>query len=550
MERRHWLMPLLLLLALTAGGASLRAEEPPTRQPRQPVGPIDDTAKTEAAKKASESDYELYKIFADTLDQIERNYVKDVSRRELMEAAIKGALEKLDPYSNYINPDEISRFRTSVEHQFGGIGIQIGMEDGQLKVISPLLGTPAYRAGLESGDAILEIDGKSTEGIQIDEAVKLLKGEPDTKVTLVVRHAGSREKTTISVTREIVHVETVLGDSRKSDDTWDFMLDRDKHIGYIRITAFGRDTAAEVKEAVEALQKEGLKGLIIDLRFNPGGLLSAAIEVSDLFISEGKIVSTKGRNTPERTWEAVKDGTFEGFPMVVLVNHYSASASEIFSAALQDHKRAVVIGERTWGKGSVQNVIELEEGKSALKLTTAGYHRPSGKNIHRYPEAKESDEWGVMPDKGYEVKMNGSQTAQLIEYRRRRDILIGKHEKALSSSDAKQSDVPEKSEAEPKTEDAEKPVDADKPAADEKPAVESDATPAEPAEEKPAEDKPADEAPASEEKPAAEEAKEETKEDDEPVDVTTSLSKVDPQLQKAVDYLSTELARGPEESTP
>lgn len=546
MERRHWLMPLLLLVTLIAGGASLRAEEPPSGQP---VGPINDTAQAEAAKKASESDYELYKIFADTLDQIERNYVKDISRRELMEAAIKGALEKLDPYSNYINPDEISRFRTSVEHQFGGIGIQIGMEDGQLKVISPLLGTPAYRAGLESGDVILEIDGKSTEGIQIDEAVKLLKGEPDTKVTLVVRHAGEREKSTISVTREIVHVETVLGDSRKSDDTWDFMLDHDKHIGYIRITAFGRDTAAEVKEAVEHLQKEGLKGLIIDLRFNPGGLLSAAIEVSDLFISEGKIVSTKGRNTPERTWEAVKDGTFEGFPMVVLVNHYSASASEIFSAALQDHHRAVVIGERTWGKGSVQNVIELEEGKSALKLTTAGYHRPSGKNIHRYPEAKESDEWGVMPDKGYEVKMDGSQTARLIEYRRRRDILIGKHEKALASGEAA---TPEAAEKPSSTEDETKPAEppADKPAVEEKPAVESDATPAAPAEGKPAEETPADQ-----DKPAADEAapatdKTESGEATKPVDLTTSLSKVDPQLQKAVDYLSTELARGPDESTP
>lgn len=545
MERRHWLLSLVLLVVLSAGGATLRAE--------QPSGPTVDAAKTAEAKK-SESDYELYKIFADTLDQIERNYVKDVSRRELMEAAIKGALEKLDPYSNYINPDEISRFRTSVEHQFGGIGIQIGVEDGQLKVISPLLGTPAYRAGLESGDAILEIDGKSTEGIQIDEAVKLLKGEPDTKVKLVVRHAGEREKSTIEVTREIVHVETVLGDSRKSDDSWDFMLDRDKRIGYIRITAFGRDTAADVKKAVEELQKEGLKGLIIDLRFNPGGLLSAAIEVSDLFITEGKIVSTKGRNTPERTWEAVKDGTFEGFPMVVLVNHYSASASEIFSAALQDHKRAVVIGERTWGKGSVQNVIELEEGKSALKLTTAGYHRPSGKNIHRYPEAKESDEWGVMPDKGYEVKLNGSQTAQLIEYRRRRDILIGKHEKALASTELAKGKPNAAGEDAKPAENADQPAEYAPPAAAEQPAVESDATPAEPAQDNPADEKPTEEKPTEDAAPEVDKAAPSDKTDAEhanlPVDLSTSLSKVDPQLQKAVDYLSTELARGPEATTP
>jgi carboxyl-terminal processing protease len=240
--------------------------------------------------------------------------------------------------------------------------------------------------------------------------------------------------------------------------------------------------------------------------------------------------------------------------MVVLVNHYSASASEIFSAALQDHERAVVIGERTWGKGSVQNVIELEEGKSALKLTTAGYHRPSGKNIHRYPEAKESDEWGVMPDKGYEVKLNGSQTARLIEYRRRRDILIGKHEKALASGEAaKPYEAPEPatSDEKPAADETEKTTEADKPAAEEKPAVESDASPAEPAEAKPAADKPADEAPASDEQPAADKAKdEEVKDDAGPIDMTTSLSKVDPQLQKAVDYLSTELARGPEASTP
>ena len=148
-----------------------------------------------------------------------------------------------------------------------------------------------------------------------------------------------------------------------------------------------------------------MRGLILDLRFNPGGLLAAAIEVSDLFIATGRIVSTKGRNSPERVWDAQKEGTFDGFPMVVLVNRYSASASEIVAACLQDHKRAVIVGERTWGKGSVQNVIELEDGHSALKLTTAGYRRPSGKNIHRFPDAKESDEWGVMPDNGYEVKL-------------------------------------------------------------------------------------------------------------------------------------------------
>ena len=189
------------------------------------------------------------------------------------------------------------------------------------------------------------------------------------------------------------------------------------------MTAFSRDTAGELQRALEQLQSAGMRGLILDLRFNPGGLLNAAIEVSDLFISEGRIVSTKGRSTPERSWDAHKAGTFEGFPMVVLVNRFSASASEIVSACLQDHKRAVIMGERTWGKGSVQSVIELEDGKSALKLTTAAYFRPSGKNIHRFPDAKDQDEWGVMPDKGFELKLSDKEIVELIQDRRNRDIL-------------------------------------------------------------------------------------------------------------------------------
>ena len=167
-----------------------------------------------------------------------------------------------------------------------------------------------------------------------------------------------------------------------------------------------------------------MRGLILDLRFNPGGLLTSAVEVSDLFISEGRIVSTKGRNTEERVWDAVKPGTFEGFPMVVLVNRYSASASEIVAACLQDHDRAVIVGERTWGKGSVQNVVELEEGKSALKLTTATYTRPNGHNIHRFPDAKDSDEWGVKPNLGYEVKLNIDEMNDLITDRRHRDLVL------------------------------------------------------------------------------------------------------------------------------
>ncbi len=428
LARHRILAPVLIaLLALPAW-----ADEPPAdSQPKPPeqAAPAQDAAQPvksdagDGAKRDDEEYYELYQVFADTLDQVERNYVKPVSRRELIEAAIGGILGKLDPYSNYINRDDLGRFKSTVESQFGGIGIQITIDHEQLKILSPLVGTPAYRAGLQSGDNILEIEGKTTDGVSIEEAVKRLKGEAGTSVTLTVAHVGSSKRETVTVTRELIHVETVLGDHRRDDDSWEFMLDADKHIGYARVTGFSRDTAQDLKKALDGLKTRGLKGLILDLRFNPGGLLTSAIEISDLFVSQGRIVSTQGRNTPERTWEAQEEGTFEGFPIAVLVNRYSASASEIVSACLQDHKRAVVIGERTWGKGSVQNVIELEGGRSALKLTTASYQRPSGKNIHRFPDAKETDEWGVLPDANFDMKLSDSEMSELIHHRRDRDIL-------------------------------------------------------------------------------------------------------------------------------
>ncbi len=301
-------------------------------------------AKSEAAKPADD-DYELYQIFADTLDQVQRNYVKDISRRELMEAAIQGVLSKLDPYSNYISPDDISRFKTTVESQFGGIGIQIGMEDGQLKVMSPLIGTPAYRAGLESGDTILEIDGKSTEGIHRDDAVRLLKGEPGTKVSLVVQHVGSTDKQSVTITREWVHVETVLGDHRNSDDSWDFMLDHDKHIGYIRLSAFSRDTAQDLKKALAELQKQGLKGLVLDLRFNPGGLLNSAIEVSDLFISSGRIVSTKGATRPSAFGTPSRTARSKAFP-------WPCSSTTTAPAPAKSSRPACKITNGPWSSAS------------------------------------------------------------------------------------------------------------------------------------------------------------------------------------------------------
>lgn len=407
-------------------------------------------APAETAKKPKENDYELYKSLVDTIDQVEQNYVNEVDRRALIEAAIRGVLSKLDPYSSYIGPDELGRFKTSMESEFGGIGIQISADEGQLQILSPMYGTPAYRAGLMAGDRIVEINGKSTDGLTLDEAVERLKGNEGTSITLSVVHPGKEAKETVTLTREKIHIDTVLGDRRKTDGTWDYLLDSKQHIGYVRLTAFSRDTASQLQRALTQLQSEHMRGLILDLRFDPGGLLSAAIEVSDLFVSQGRIVSTKGRSSSERTWDAHKDGTFEGFPVVVLVNRYSASASEIVAACLQDHQRAVIVGERTWGKGSVQNVIDLDDGHSALKLTTASYRRPNGKNIHRFPEAKDTDEWGVLPDKGFEIKLSNSEMHTLVLDRRNRDILLSPAAKTLAAPKAKPSaKSPKENEAAP-----------------------------------------------------------------------------------------------------
>lgn len=406
------LFVLVILGSMFAAGWPLGGEvpPPPKSKPEQPKPPTQD-------------DYELYRLLVDAIDQVERNYVKQLGRRELIEAAIEGVVDKLDPYSAYINPKQVARFQTTVESEFGGIGIQLAPDPRQLTIFSPLVGTPAYQAGLMAGDRIVEIEGESTEGMKQEEAIGRLKGEPGTQVKLAVVHPGKKEKVEVTLTRKIIHVETVLGDRRKKDDTWDFMLKPKERIGYVRVTAFSRGTAGELRKVLEQLRGEGMRGLILDLRFNPGGLLRSAIEVSDMFVSDGRIVSTKGRNVPERAWDAQKEGTFEGFPMVVLVNRYSASASEIVSACLQDHKRAAIMGERTWGKGSVQNVIELEGGKSLLKLTTAAYRRPSGKKIHRFHDAKDQDEWGVVPDEGFELKLDDEELEGLFLDRRQREIV-------------------------------------------------------------------------------------------------------------------------------
>jgi len=431
----------VLWIGLLAGGLpgwAPAADLPkPSEKPKSPAKEAKQPAKEGAkeAKEKEEDEYELQRLLIDTLDEVQRNYVREITRRKLIEAAIKGVLAELDPYSSYIGPEDMEQFRTVVESEFGGIGVQIAVEQGQLMVISPLPGTPAYRAGIIAGDRILEIDGKSTENITMDEAVRRLKGPEGTEVTLTVLHSGKTVAAMVKITRASIHADTVLGDSRTADGAWSFLLDPKRRIACVRISAFSRDTAEELEEVLAALQKEEkIRGLVLDLRFNPGGLLTSAVEVADLFVARGRIVSTAGRSSPERVWNAHEEGTFEGFPMAVLVNRYSASASEIVAACLQDHKRAVIVGERTWGKGSVQNLIPLERSRagseparpdlrSALKLTTAGYRRPNGKNIDRLPGAKDSDDWGVTPDKGLELRLGDGEMLALDADRRHRDVL-------------------------------------------------------------------------------------------------------------------------------
>lgn len=486
-KSRAWLAAALCLCAAVRMAAA-----------QEPTAPAEQTARVDeqpaaAPQTPTDEYYELMRVFVDTFEQIDRNYVKDVDRRELMEAALRGMLSKLDPYSDYIGPDDLEHFTEAVEQEFGGIGIQVNWdaEKREIEVMTPLPGSPAYAAGIHAGDRIVEIEGKPVTEFPMDReiqtAVQMLKGNAGDDVTIGIRRAGSDAVEQMTLTRAVIQLDTVLGDTRATDGSWNFMLDPDKKIGYIRLTHFTRRSAEEMRSALQTLKDQDMKALIIDLRYNPGGLLQSAVEIADMFIEEGVIVSTEGRNSRERSWYAKKFGTYSGFPIAIIVNRMSASASEILSACLQDHHRAVIVGERTWGKGSVQNVIELEGGDSALKLTTASYHRPSGKNIHRFPGAKETDEWGVSPDEGYVVAFSDAQTEQWFSNRRARDIpregappatdfvdtQLAKALEYVTAEMARQAAPP----AEPAAKD--QPPADDTPPAENKPAAEPPAKPAE-----------------------------------------------------------------------
>ena len=403
-----------------------------------------------APSREQDRDYELVGLVVDVLHEVRHKYVTDVDperERKLVEDMINGGLERLDPHSQYINPRDYKQFEKNSKGKFGGVGISVGYDrqrGGALAVISPIPGTPAYDAGILAGDVIVKIDGKGTDTMRLSEAVDMIQGDPGQKVTLTVLHEGSKEPVDIEIVRAEISVQAVMGDRRKADNPkeWEYFIDQENKIGYIRLTGFTETSGDELKAAIKQLQGQGLRGLVIDLRNNPGGLLRKAVEISNFFISEGRIVSTKGRNHKEEIYDAERDNIIlpaEKCPMAILVNRYSASASEILAACLQDHERAVIVGERSYGKGSVQNVIKMQEGgeTSALKLTTASYWRPSGKNIHRFPDAKESDEWGVKPNDGFEVKLTDEERLAYVVDRSQRDIVRGKGQKTEPRKDDK-----------------------------------------------------------------------------------------------------------------
>ncbi len=371
----------------------------------------------------------LGRSFSEIADLIERRYVGRVDRDELWAGAVRGMLESLnDPYSEYFAPNDAAQLEGELDQQFGGIGVEVGMDPDskKLTVISPIAGTPAYEAGILAGDVIAKIDGASTADMRFPEIAQRLRGKPGTTVQLTVERQGQREPIELPpIEREVIKVDSVLGDLRGEEDRWSFLIEQHPKIGYLRIVIFGERTAAEVKAALQELRSEDVRGVILDLRDDPGGLLSAAVGVCDMFLPAGaEIVTVRGRGEQIKADYKATDGEkFLNLPLAVLVNGNTASASEIVAACLEDNGRAVIIGERTYGKGMVQNMIPLQGGRGMLKLTTADYWRPSGKNIQRPPDGKGTESWGVSPAPADRVIMSDDDWKQWRLWRRDRDVL-------------------------------------------------------------------------------------------------------------------------------
>ena len=333
--------------------------------------------------------YEKIDLFGEVLENIKKEYVDDVDQKEMMDSAINGVLQSLDPYSAYMSPELFREMQTDTRGEFGGLGIEIGMEGGVVKVISPIDDTPAAKAGIKAGDYIVKIGGEQVQGKSLLEAVKLMRGPVGTSINLTVRRKNVKKPLEFKIMRKIIEVQSV---SSK-------IIGDEKNLGYIRLKSFNENSDKQFLKSVKEFEKKSnMKGYVLDLRNNPGGLLAQAINITDFFLDDGEIVSTKGRKVSEtRKFFARKGDETKGKPLVVLINNGSASASEIFAGALKDHKRAIILGENSYGKGSVQSIIPLRNG-GGMRLTISKYYLPSGKSI---------SEVGVTPDILVEEKDNG-----------------------------------------------------------------------------------------------------------------------------------------------
>ena len=328
--------------------------------------------------KNEEDIYQKIDLFGEVLDKINKEYVDEVNQGKAMDAAINGVLQSLDPYSAYMSPEMFNNMQIETTGEFGGLGIEVGMEAGVVKVISPIDNTPASRAGIKAGDYIVKINETQVQGKSLTEAVELMRGPVGTDIEITVRRVGKKKAIIFNITREIIEIESVK--SKILDDK----------IGYLRLTSFNENSSEQIKNKIKEIKKDKkIKGYILDLRNNPGGLLSQAIRISDFFLDYGEIVSTKSRKSSEnRKWFSKKGDLIDGKTLIVLINYGSASASEIVAGALKEHKRAILIGENSYGKGSVQSIIPLKN-KGAIRLTISKYYLPSGKSI---------SEVGVTPD--------------------------------------------------------------------------------------------------------------------------------------------------------
>ncbi len=324
--------------------------------------------------------YEKIDLFGEVLENIKKDYVDEVDQAEMMDSAINGVLQSLDPYSAYMSPELFKEMQTDTKGEFGGLGIEIGMEAGVVKVISPIDDTPAARAGIKSGDYIVKIGTEQVQGKSLVEAVKLMRGPVGTSIKLTIRRKNVKKPLEFNIVRKIIEVKSV---SSK-------LIGDEKNLGYIRLKSFNENSDKQFLESVKEFEKKSkIKGYVLDLRNNPGGLLTQAINITDFFLEDGEIVSTKGRKISEtRKFFARRGDRISGKPIVVLINNGSASASEIFAGALKDHKRAIILGENSYGKGSVQSIIPLGNG-GGMRLTISKYYLPSGKSI---------SEVGVIPD--------------------------------------------------------------------------------------------------------------------------------------------------------